>query len=178
MTTRQGSVLLIGYGNPGRLDDGLGPAFARELDALDLPDVTIDSDYQLTVEDAHAVATHDCVVFVDAALTGPAPFAFRVLEPIEGAAFSSHGVEPAEVLWLARSLFNSEADAYVLGIRGYCFNEFGELLSDSASSNLRQALRFLERVIREDTFDREAEPAEVLQAGASTPAPAHGRHEN
>jgi DNA-binding response OmpR family regulator len=44
-------VLVIGYGNPGRLDDGLGPALAETLQRLDLPGVTVDADYQLTAED-------------------------------------------------------------------------------------------------------------------------------
>ena len=33
-------LLVIGYGNPGRLDDGLGPAFAAQVERLQLPDVS------------------------------------------------------------------------------------------------------------------------------------------
>ena len=47
-------VLLIGYGNPGRLDDGLGPALAAAVEKLAIPGVTVDADYQLNVEDAAA----------------------------------------------------------------------------------------------------------------------------
>ena len=42
-------VLLLCYGNPGRLDDGLGPAFGEVLERESLPGVTVDLDYQLTV---------------------------------------------------------------------------------------------------------------------------------
>ena len=59
-------ILLIGYGNPGRLDDGLGPAFAKAVEALHTPGVTVEANYQLAVEDAHAVAQHEIVVFADA----------------------------------------------------------------------------------------------------------------
>ena len=36
-------ALVIGYGNPGRLDDGLGPALAEAVEKLDLPGlITLD----------------------------------------------------------------------------------------------------------------------------------------
>lgn len=43
-------ILLIGYGNPGRGDDGLGPALAAAIEAMELPGVTVEADYQLMVD--------------------------------------------------------------------------------------------------------------------------------
>ncbi|MBN1918725.1 MAG: hydrogenase maturation protease [Verrucomicrobia bacterium] len=149
-------VLVIGYGNPGRLDDGLGPAFARELERAGLPGVTVDADYQLAVEDAQAVAEHEVVVFVDASLTAPEPFTFRRIEANAGGQFSSHIVEPEGVLALAQQLFGATTEAYVLGIRGYVFDEFGETISEQAQANLAAALAFLERVIGEGSFSEAA----------------------
>jgi len=153
---------LIGYGNPGRLDDGLGPALAEAVEALELPGVSVDSDYQLTVEHAHAVALHDVVVFADAAVSGREPFSFNRLEPAEnaGPAFSSHGVEPDEVLGLARYLFGGQTKGYMLGIRGYQFNEFGEQLSQEAKANLAEAVRFIEGIISHNLYDDAAEAQE------------------
>ena len=37
-------TLLIGYGNPGRLDDGLGPALAEAVAKLAIPGVTVEAD--------------------------------------------------------------------------------------------------------------------------------------
>ena len=37
-------MLLIGYGNAGRGDDGLGPAFAERIEAAGLPGVDVDID--------------------------------------------------------------------------------------------------------------------------------------
>ena len=59
----ESKTLFIGYGNPGRLDDGLGPAMAEAVEKLNLPGVVTDSDYQLTVEDAAEVAKYDLVIF-------------------------------------------------------------------------------------------------------------------
>jgi len=155
-------VLLIGYGNPGRLDDGLGPALAEAVGALELPGVTVDSDYQLTVEHAHAVAQHDLVVFADATVRGKQPFGFRRLKPAATGSpgFSSHGVEPDEVLALAHDLFDAHTKGYMLGIRGYEFNEFGEQLSRKAANNLAEAVRFMEGIISHDLYDDAAEAEE------------------
>ena len=146
-------VLVIGYGNPGRLDDGLGPALAAALEMKGLPGLNIDSDYQLTVEDAHALVDVDVVVFADADVSGPEPFYFRRLEPTGTSALGSHGVEPGEVLGLARSLFHTTCEAYVLGIRGYEFNAFGEGLSDRARGNLDKAEAFIENAVRNGQFE-------------------------
>jgi hydrogenase maturation protease len=151
-------VLLIGYGNPGRLDDGLGPALAAAIERRGIGGVTVDADYQLTVEDAAAIAEHDVVVFADAAVAGPEPFSFRRIEPKPPMSFSSHSVEPEAVVALAHDLFGVRTKAYVLAIRGYVFNEFGEALSERARANLAAALRFIEPRLRgRVSFDTEIE---------------------
>ena len=68
------NVLIIGYGNPGRLDDGLGPALAEIMEEKRLPGLTVDANYQLAVEDAAQVAQYDVVVFADAAIAGDGPY--------------------------------------------------------------------------------------------------------
>lgn len=137
------SVLLIGFGNPGRRDDGLGPMLAEALEATGLAGLCVESDYQLTVEDAEAVSRHDVVVFVDASVNGAAPFDVKEIQPGGAPGFSSHGVEPDEVLMLAKTLFGKCPKAYVVGIRGYEFNEFGEGLSAKATENLKAAVEFV-----------------------------------
>jgi hydrogenase maturation protease len=145
-------VLVLGYGNPGRLDDGLGPALAESLAAAALPDVTVDADYQLTVEDAAAIAEHDVVVFVDAAVKGTEPFYFLPVAPSPEVSFSTHSISPASLLGLVRDVFQRATPGYVLGIRGYEFNEFGERLSPRAAANLDRAREFLGRVLQTRDF--------------------------
>ena len=147
--TTAAHILLIGYGNPGRLDDGLGPALAAEVESWKLPGVTVDSDYQLTVEDASDVARHRIAIFADAALSGREPFYVERVAPEEGQGFSTHSVEPPAVMHLAHTLFGADTRGYVLGIRGYEFNEFGEGLSERAKENLGMAAAFL-RLALED----------------------------
>lgn len=146
-------VLLFGYGNPGRLDDGLGPAFAEAFEDRDLENVTVDADYQLTVEDAATVAEYDIAIFVDASVNGAEPFFFEKLEPKTSASFSSHSVEAGGILGLAQELFKATTVAYVLGIRGYEFNEFGQRLSDRAKDNLDKAIKFVDTALKKRNFD-------------------------
>ncbi|MFC1561290.1 hydrogenase maturation protease, partial [Candidatus Latescibacterota bacterium] len=123
------NVLVLGYGNPARGDDGLGPAAAEAIEELEIDGVTVDSNYQLTVEDAAAVAEHDYAVFVDASMKGEEPFSFSRLSPKHKESFSSHSVEPETVLGLSKDLFNASTEAYILGIRGYSFDMFNETMT-------------------------------------------------
>lgn len=145
-------VLIYGYGNPGRLDDGLGPAFAAELEKRDLDEVTVDSNYQLFVEDAATIAAHDVVVFVDADVAGPEPFHFDRVIPKAHMSFSSHSISTDALVAMACDLLGSKADAFVLGIRGYEFNEFGEVLSSKAKANLQAAVEFMLDALKDRDF--------------------------
>jgi len=144
-------VLVIGYGNPGRLDDGLGPALVEALELRRVPGVTTDADYQLSVEHAALIAQHGVVVFADAAVDGPEPFDFHPVVEKPGLSFTSHSLRPGELMALARELFGADAKGHLLAIRGYEFDRFGEGLSGRAQTNLDSAVEFLaERLQRED----------------------------
>lgn len=137
-------ILILGYGNPGRRDDGLGPEFASRVADLALGGVQVDADYQLTVEDACEVAGSRAVIFVDASISGTEPFGFSSIEPASAVTFSTHSISPEGVLALARDLFSRTPPGFVLSIRGYEFDEFGEGLSDGAEANLSKALEFIQ----------------------------------
>jgi|SaaInl7_200m_RNA_FD_contig_51_1377821_length_1470_multi_8_in_0_out_0_3 hydrogenase maturation protease len=141
--TANGNLLVLCYGNPGRLDDGLGPAFGEALEHENLAGVTVDIDYQLTVEDAVTAAAHDAVLFVDAAVRGKAPFFLHEVTPRAYLGFTSHGTEPEQVLDLAAGLAGTAPQGFAMGIRGYEFDEFGETLSAGAVANLAAALQFM-----------------------------------
>lgn len=145
-------VLLLCYGNPARLDDGLGPALGREAEAGGWSGVTVEVNYQLSVEDAVEIGRHDTVLFVDAAVQGPEPFSFRPVRPAGRLAFTSHHLEPEFLIRLAQDLFSAQASAYAMGIRGYEFEGFGEELSPRAVANLRAAVGFLRRLLERDDF--------------------------
>lgn len=147
-------VLLLGYGNPGRQDDGLGPRLVEAMQACGIEGLEADADYQLTIEDAHRIAGHQTVIFADAHASGPEPFAFTRLKAIERPpAYTSHHLDPSDVMELAGSLFGATTDAYLLAIRGYTFGEFDEHLSDRAAANLEKARTFLEWAVTSGRYD-------------------------
>lgn len=135
-------MLLIGYGNPGRGDDGLGPAFAERAEQAGLPGVTVMVDYQLTVEHALALAGADRVVFADALIGGDGAFRFVMADPATNADITSHSLTPEAVLILARMLYDAAPEAHVMGIAGQDFGEVKEGLSPQAQSNLDRAVAF------------------------------------
>jgi hydrogenase maturation protease len=170
MSQAVASVLLYGYGNPGRGDDGLGPALAAAVEELALPGVAVDANYQLVVEDAAEMSRFGAVVFADAATAGPAPFWFARIEG-SGAShlgFSSHSVTPDQVMALARELFGSKVPAYTLGIRGYTFGELDEGLSAQARANLGQAVAFARTALTERRFERYVQEFGYPAAGVAT----------
>jgi len=134
-----GRGLVLGYGNPGRGDDGVGVRLAEMLETAAPRGVDVEAAIQPGIEHAAAVAEHDWVVFVDAAAGGRSPCALRRVKPCHGAAFSTHVVDLGSILAIARESFGSRTPAWLLAVRGY---EFGvtEKLSAGAVRNLGRAL--------------------------------------
>ena len=144
MTNRgRGRILVLGYGNPGRRDDGLGPAFAEAIGKMNFDGVSVDAGYQLGIEDAAAIVEHDVVLFVDAAREGVEPFTFERIRPELTTSFTTHRVRPSFVLAVAQEIFDTETKGYLLGIRGYELDELEEGLSSGAEANLEAAFRFV-----------------------------------
>lgn len=136
-------VLLIGFGNPGRGDDGLGPALVESLESSPPKGLELIGDYQLTIDLAYDIAPFETVVFADADRSGPAPFSLRTVAPEPPRSFTSHSQTPEGVLYTARALFGARSRGYLLGIRGYRFDSFSEVLSPDARSNLNASREFL-----------------------------------
>jgi hydrogenase maturation protease len=152
MNETRETVLLLGYGNPGRLDDGLGAALAAQVELLALPGVTAQADYQLCLEDAEAAARHDVVIFADAATSGAEPFSFQRVSAASNLGFSTHALQPEAVLGLAQQLFGARTVGYTLAIRGYAFNEYEESLTGQARANLAAAVAFIRRLSEHGSF--------------------------
>ena len=139
-------VLVLGFGNPGRQDDGLGPAVAAEIEKLDWPGVTARDNYQLVLEDALEIAENDVVWFVDAARDGAEPFGIQPLSSAPNIAFTSHLLRAEVLLAICQNYFERAPQAFQVGIRGYDF-EFQEGLTEGAQRNLLEAVKFIQSSI-------------------------------
>lgn len=134
-------IRVIGYGNPGRGDDGLGPAFVEALEHAPRPGLEVLSAYQLSVEHALWISDAEHVVFVDALVGATEPVRFAPALPETGRALGSHALSPEAVLALSQTLFGQLPPAHVLGIAGASFGRVEEGLSAQARANLAVALR-------------------------------------
>ena len=139
---RHPGLLVFGYGNPGRGDDGLGPAIAERIEMLERPDILVETPMQLNIEDAALVAEAGSVLFIDADVSLQAPFRLREAGPAGRIEFTSHAMSPETLLAVCADCFVPPPPAWVLGIRGTAF-DFAEGLSREAAENAERALRFI-----------------------------------
>jgi hydrogenase maturation protease len=109
-------LLVIGYGNTLRRDDGVGPKVAETVAALGLPGVRALACPLLTPELAEAVSRAGVVVFVDAAVDAPRKVQMRKLAPAASSQVMAHAASPATLLALARDVFGHAPKAWWLTI--------------------------------------------------------------
>ncbi|MBN2289895.1 MAG: hydrogenase maturation protease [Candidatus Glassbacteria bacterium] len=144
-------VLVIGIGNPGRTDDGLGPALVEAVESWSLPGIKTTINYQLNIEDAADVAESDLVIFVDASVKAGAPFDFYQAAAAAKSRFTTHAMEPESVLALCRQVYHKEPPAFILGVRGESF-ELAEGISEPGKKHCQQAERFLRDLLNSDSL--------------------------
>ena len=136
------SLLVIGYGNTLRNDDGVGPRVAEALETLRLPGVNTLSCPLLAPEVAEPVARAERVVFVDAAVDGPCEVRFRKLSPAGSSQVMAHAASPDTILALARDLFGHAPNAWLLTIPVVDL-AIGDQLSSPAQVGVETAIQKL-----------------------------------
>ncbi len=137
-------LLIIGIGNAGRQDDGLGWGFLDSIQRKVHDCVRLVYRYQLNIEDAELITSAAKVLFVDARKsTNNQPFEFSICKPKESFEFTTHALGPEVILSLCQNLYQSFPDAYLLTISGYEW-ELEEGLSKKAQCNLKEALIYFE----------------------------------
>jgi hydrogenase maturation protease len=137
-------LVVFGWGNDARGDDGLGPLLLERIARAAWPGVTTIEDFQLQIEHALDLDGVDVALFLDAGRGTPAPFAFREIGPVRGASHTTHALAPEAVLDVyARTLRRAPPPSFVLCMRGERF-ELGEGLSAEASGRLEAAWVFLQ----------------------------------
>ena len=93
------------------------------------------------------------MLFVDADRAGPEPcWVRRLLPAASSLTFTTHSVPAPIVLALARDLFGAQPEGWIMGIRGYDFDDFGEGLSERARANLDVAVEWVREVLETGEF--------------------------
>jgi hydrogenase maturation protease len=139
-------ILVYGYGNPGREDDGLGIELVKRLEdwAFDarIPGLSFDSNYQLNIEDAEIMADKDVVIFADASTEDIEDFLLTEVTGESEVSFTTHAASPGYIVKLCEDLFGKCPRVLLLHIKGYEW-EFKEGLSEKAELNLQKATEFI-----------------------------------
>ena len=132
-------TIILGIGNNGRQDDGLGWSFLDSLKDIESK-FTLEYRYQLQIEDAELISNYKTVIFVDASkLQLESGFSFEPCLSLEKYSFSTHALEPQTILYLANKLYNHNPKAFLFAIQGYYW-ELKIGLSKKAQQNLNKAL--------------------------------------
>jgi hydrogenase maturation protease len=144
--------LILGCGSTLRGDDGIGPAlcaWAEERFAAE-PSVRVIARHQFTPELAHDIAGAATLLFIDCSIeTAPGQILLREIAPAESAEIATHHLGPAELLALARDLYNATPRRAALFTVGAASLELGEELSPQIRAALPDAQELLELTIRQ-----------------------------
>jgi hydrogenase maturation protease len=131
-------IMVIGYGNPSRSDDGLGWHAARGLSQeISDPCLEVLMLHQLTPDLAESLSRAGRAVFIDASVEGePATLRWRRIVPERPlpAAFCHH-LTPDTLIALSGALYGRAPEAFSVSVTGESF-DFGESLSPKVEAVL------------------------------------------
>ncbi|MCX7019761.1 MAG: hydrogenase maturation protease [Candidatus Sumerlaeota bacterium] len=156
------AILVIGYGNPLRGDDGAGWEAIRRLRVLytgctpDAPEFI--TCQQLTPEIAELASRASLLIFIDASCAGaPGTIKIKRVEPAEPSSDNpfTHHVSPAGVLELARLLYGRAPAAWIASIAAESM-EIGERLTGQVKKRLDTLVARVSHLIDAHIFEDSA----------------------
>ena len=131
-------MLVIGYGNPLRGDDGFGLRAAERIPGA----IAV---HQLTPELMDPISRADRVLFLDASVEGvPGEIRRRPVERKAAGAAFTHYATPEALLAGALALYGRAPEAEIITVGGACFS-----LSDRLSGAVEAALDTVIRIATE-----------------------------
>ena len=167
-------LVVFGWGNDARGDDGIGPLLLERVARARWPGVATIEDFQLQIEHALDLDGADMALFLDAGKATPDPFSFREIEARRDASHTTHALSPEAVLDVyVRSLGRAPPPSFMLAVRGDSF-ELGESLSAEAAGRLEAAWAFVEALMRDRSAEswrraaRDAQAARCRLRGADS----------
>ena len=157
---------IIGYGNPQRRDDGIGPYVVSTLDSAlkERDGIHILACHQLGPELVEELSQVDLVLMVDASVQEiPGGWEWRKVEPDLGQRhYLSHHVKPAFFLGLIQSVYHRCPLTWMVSVQGDDF-DLGEGLTPAAEKRAIEAVNEIVKFVDEchlilDRFPPEHRP--------------------
>ncbi|MBC34991.1 MAG: hypothetical protein CL663_02960 [Bacteroidetes bacterium] len=162
-------VLLYGYGNPGRQDDGLGNAFIDRIEEWikeeGLENIELDSNYQLNIEDAEAISNYDIAIFIDASVEEIDDFCVTKVSKESEIVYTTHAASPGYIYDLCIQIYGQAPPTFLVHIKGYEW-AFKEGLTENGVANLEKAIEFMKPYLKspEKLLGTEADPKPCYKA--------------
>jgi hydrogenase maturation protease len=130
-------ILVIGYGNPLRGDDGFGALAAGYVEKRQIPGVEVIVSHQLNPELAALLSISSHAIFLDA-VAGDQPGTLRAT-PVEHCDLSSSGMhhfEPGSLLALSQAIYGQAPPATLITATARSFHhgpEIGQEVQQAAA---------------------------------------------
>ena len=128
-------IVIIGYGNELRGDDGVGLLVLDELSQAfsGRPDIHLIRRQQLDIADTEEISECRAVIFVDAHVSEKREdVELSELDLVESAPFVvTHISLPEELMAITKAVYDRTPPAFVCAVRGYDFS-FGAPLTEAA----------------------------------------------
>lgn len=141
-------ILIIGFGNPLRGDDGVGPIVAHRF-AGRHPDVECLTTLQLHPEHADAMRGHETVVFIDASVAKTEVGIMPIVAQESDHWTAGHSGTPAALSALCSSMYpDPPGRVFLLEIPAHSL-DFGQRLSPAAQMHAREAEALVVHIIPE-----------------------------
>lgn len=134
-------ILVIGYGNTLRFDDGVGPAVAEAVASWGLPHVQTETCHQLVPELIDVIATARLVILVDAEISTGEVRA-RSVDDSNDADLLGHHFTPERLLGMTRAILGHCPKSVLITIPVKDLS-FGEKLSEQARRGVVEALKII-----------------------------------
>jgi hydrogenase maturation protease len=141
-------ILIIGYGNPLRGDDGVGPIVVSNLSGLH-PGVECVSTMQLHPEHAELMRGRNVVLFVDASIDAGSVAVARVEEETSAQWQAGHTDSPAGLAAFCRAMYPDPPERVFLLEIPACSFAFGEHLTPQTRRHANAAETLIRQLIPE-----------------------------
>jgi hydrogenase maturation protease len=140
-------VLVIGYGNTLRGDDGVGEHVALAVSKWNVPGLSAMSVHQLAVELAEPIARAELAIFVDAKIAAPGDLVeIHPLQSLNPVSSIGHTSDPRCLLALADGVYGRHPAAWLISVPAADFG-VRDGLSATASRGAEMALARIAELI-------------------------------
>ena len=139
-------ILVIGYGNPLRGDDGFGGLAAGYVGERQIPGLEVIVSHQLNPELAALLYNSSHAIFLDA-VAGDEPGTLRatLVEPCDLSSSGMHHFEPGSLLALAQAIYGQAPPATLITATARSFHHGTEISTEvrQAAANAAEAIALL-----------------------------------